>query len=149
MHVYIIELGCLGLTEIFVQDGDLFFVTVGIREERVGIDDAFVEDDFVSLGFFDGGQGFRVGVSFDLVRVVHSDFSRVFFGLRDFVDDVLFEDFVIQLSLPARVEGEPAYLAFDFALMGLVPVILGASGSEFDDVIVGFEFAGEFAEMIS
>ena len=29
-------------------------VAVGIRLEGVGIDDAFVEDDFVSFGFFDG-----------------------------------------------------------------------------------------------
>ena len=109
---------------------------VGIREERVGIDDTFVEDDFVSFGFFDGGQRFRVGISFDLVRVVDSEFPRDVFGLRDLVEDVLFEGFVIQLSLPTRVEGKPAYLAFDFTLMGSVHVILGASGSEFYDMIV-------------
>ena len=62
--------------------------------------------------------------------------TRDVFGLRDFVEDVLFEGFVIQLSLLARVEGEAVYLAFYFTLMGSVPVILGASGSEFDDMIV-------------
>ena len=69
--------------------------------------------------------------------------------IRDFVDDVLFEAFKVQLFLPAGVEGEPAYLAFDFAILGSVSVILGASGSKLDNVVTGFEFAGEFAEMIA
>jgi len=51
--------------------------------------------------------------------------------------------------LPSGVEGETADLAFDFAVLGSVLVILGASGSKFDDMIPGFEFVGEFAEMIS
>ena len=67
----------------------------------------------------------------------------------DFVDDVLFEKFKVQLFLPAGVEGEPAYLAFDFPIFGSVSVILGASGSKLDDVIAGFQFTGEFAEMIA
>ena len=65
----------------------------------------------------------------------------------DFVDDVLFEELKIQLFLPTGDEGEPAYLAFDFPIFGSVSVILGASGSKLDDVIAGFQFAGEFAEM--
>ena len=69
--------------------------------------------------------------------------------IGDFVDDVLFEKFKVQLFLPASVEGEPAYLAFDFAIFGSVSVILGASGSKLDDVVTGLEFAGEFAEMIA
>ena len=69
--------------------------------------------------------------------------------IGDFVDDVLFEAFKVQLFLPAGVEGEPAYLAFDFAILGSVSVVLGASSSKLDDVVTGFEFAGEFAEMIT
>ena len=69
--------------------------------------------------------------------------------IGDFVDDILFEKFKVQLFLPASVEGEPAYLAFDFPIFGSVSVILGASGSKLDDVVTGFEFASEFAEMIA
>ena len=69
--------------------------------------------------------------------------------ISDFVNDVLFEKFKVQLFLPAGVEGKPAYLAFDFPIFGSVSVILGASGSKLDDMIAGFEFAGEFAEMIT
>ena len=58
--------------------------------------------------------------------------------IGDFVDDVLFEDFKIQLFLPAGVEGKPAYFAFDFPIFGSVSVILGASGSKLDDVVTGF-----------
>ena len=70
-------------------------------------------------------------------------------GVDDFIDDVLFEKFKVQLFLPVGVEGEPAYLAFDFTIFGSVSVILGASGSKLDDVVTGFEFTGEFAEMIA
>ena len=69
--------------------------------------------------------------------------------IGDFVDDVLFEEFKVQLFLPAGVEGKPAYLAVNFTVFGSVSVILGASGSKLDDVIAGFEFTGEFAEMIT
>ena len=69
--------------------------------------------------------------------------------IRDFIDDVLFEAFKVQFFLPAGVEGEPAYLAFDFTILGSVSVILGASGSKLDNVVTGFEFASEFTEMIA
>ena len=147
MHVHIIELGGLGLTEIIVELGGLFLVTIGIREERVGIDHAFVEDHFVAFGFFHGGEGLGVGVAFDLVRVVHGDDAWVVEGGGDVIDDVGLEKGKVQLVLTTGVEGEPAYLAFDFAVVGSVAVILGASGGEFHDVVVGFQFAGEFAQM--
>ena len=124
-------------------------VAVGIREEAVGIDDALVDDDFVLVGFFNSGECFGVGVSSDLVRNVQVDLTGVFFGLGDFVDEVGFEEIKVQLRLPTRVEGETADLAFNFPVLGSVPIILGASGSKFDDVIPGFEFISEFAKMIS
>ena len=81
--------------------------------------------------------------------VVHGDDSWFVQGDGDFIDDVGLEKVKVQLVLSTYVEGEPAYLAFDFPLMGLVPVILGASGSEFDDVVPGFQFTGEFTEIIA
>ena len=86
------------------------------------IHDAFVEDDFVSFGFFDGLQGLGVDVAFDLVWVVDSDLSRLVFGVGDLVDDILFEEVKVQLLLSACVEGETAYLAFDFSVFGSVPI---------------------------
>ena len=138
MHVHIIELGCLGLTEIIIELGDLFLVTIGIRKERVGIDDAFVEDDFVAFGFLHGGEGLGVGMTFDLVWVVDTEFPRSLFGFGDLIDDVGLEKVKVQLRLTSGVEGEPAYLAFHFTLVGSVSVILWTSGSEFHDMIVGF-----------
>ena len=58
-------------------------------------------------------------------------------GGGDVIDDVGLEKVKIQLILATGVEGEPAYLAFDFALMGSVAIILGASGREFHDMIAG------------
>ena len=51
--------------------------------ESAGIHDAFVEDDSVSFGFFDGLQGLVVDVPFDLVWVVDLDVSRLIFGFGD------------------------------------------------------------------
>ena len=47
------------------------------------------------------------------------------------------------------VESEATVLAFDFAVIGFVPIILGASRHEFHDVIVGIQFSGELSEVIS
>ena len=81
--------------------------------------------------------------------IVNWNGTRFVAWFGDFVDDVLFEKFKVQFFLPAGVEGEPAYLAFDFTIFGSVSVILRASGSKLDDVVAGFEFGGEFAEMIA
>ena len=83
------------------------------------------------------------------MQIVDSDFPWVVFGFGDFVDDVLFEEVKVQLFLSTCVEGEPAYLAFDFTVFGFVPIILGARGSKLDDAISDFEFAGEFSKMSS
>ena len=114
----------------------------------VAIDHSFVKDHSVSFGFFDRFQGFGVGVSFDLVGIVYGDDSGCIEGYSDFVDDVGFEKVKVQLTLSLRVEGESVYLTLHFPLVSLVPVILGASSSKFNDMVAGFEFAGEFSEMI-
>ena len=115
----------------------------------VGIDHALFEDHSVSLGFFDRFRGFGVGISFDLVGIVYGDDSWFVEGCSDFVDDVGFEKVKVQLGLYSRVEGESAYLTLHFSVLGFVAVILGASGSKLDDVVPEFQFAGEFANIIT
>ena len=80
--------------------------------------------------------------------VVLGDDSWFIHGKGDFIHDVALEKVKVQLVLSTCIEGETAYLAFDFALVGSIAVILGASVSELDNVIVRFQFAGEFAEII-
>ena len=72
----------------------------------------------------------------------------VFFGFRHFRNDVLFEQIKVQWFLSTCVEGETVYLAFDFPVFGSLPIILRAGGTELNDVISCFEFAGEFSQMI-
>ena len=115
----------------------------------VRINHSFVKDHSVSFCFFDRFQGFGVGISFDLVGIVYRDDSGFIEGYSDFVYGVGFEKVKVQLTLSLRIEGESAYLTLHFPLVSLVPVILGASSSKFDDVVAGFEFAGEFSKMIS
>ena len=59
--------------------------------EGVEMDDAFVENDFVSLGFFDHFQGFGVCAPFDHVWIVHRDGLWFFQRFCVFVDDIGFE----------------------------------------------------------
>ena len=40
--------------------------------------------------------------------------------------------------LPANVECEPSHFAAHFAILGFVPVVLGAGGREVDDVVTSF-----------
>ena len=53
------------------------------------------------------------------------------------------------MGFSAHVEGESAYLAFHFSVFGFVGVIFGVSGRKLDDVFPGFQFTGEFAEIIT
>ena len=115
----------------------------------VRFDHSFVKDHSVSLGFFDRFQSFGVGFSFDLVGIVYRDDSEFVQRYSDFIDDVGFKKVKVQLTLSSRVEGESAYLTLHFPLFGLVPVILGTGRSKLDDVVPGFQFTGEFAEVIA
>ena len=51
-----------------------------------------------------------------------------------FVEHVLAHDVLIQLGFSLAVETEATDLAFDFALFGFVPIILGTPRHEFHDV---------------
>ena len=53
------------------------------------------------------------------------------------------------MGFALAVETEPAHLALDFAILGLVAVILGTSRHEFSDVVVRFQFTGELAAVVS
>ena len=90
----------------------------------VGIDDAFVEDHSVSLGFFGRFQGFGVGVTFDIEGIVYGDDSGFIEGYSDFVDDVGFEKVKVQMTLSSRAEGESAYF-----FPPLFPLWFGARNS--------------------
>ena len=52
-------------------------------------------------------------------------------------------------GLSLAVESETTDFAFDFALLGFVPIILGANRHEFFDVIVVLQFFGKLSEVIS
>ena len=117
----------------------------------VGIEAAFVENDFVSLGFFDCFKGFGAGVPFDLVWIVYSyrHGSWLFQRFGDFVDGVCSEKVKVQWVFSGPVEDESAYLKFHYSFLGFVALILSTSGSKLDDVTSGFQFASEFAEIIT
>ena len=113
------------------------------------INDSLVVHQLVTLVVWEGEELVGFGVSDDLVSFDDLGLARLFLRLLDFIENVLTHDVVVQLGFALAVETEPAHLALDFAILGLVAVILGASRHEFGDVIVRFQFTGELTEVVS
>ena len=83
------------------------------------------------------------------IRVDHIDVASFVERVRDLVDQVLTHDVIVQLLSAANVQGEPSHFAADFALTGLVTVVLGTSGGEFCDEVLVIEFVGHLSQEIS
>jgi len=135
----------LGQTQIL----DGFLVAVGVGLERVGIDVPLVVHHLVTLVVGKGVEVVGFGVTHDLLGFDDLGLAWLFLRVLDFVEHVLTHDVIIQLGFALAVETEATDLAFDFVLLGYVPIILGPSLHEFHDVIVGIQFAGELSETVS
>ncbi|XP_044165623.1 uncharacterized protein LOC122949621 [Acropora millepora] len=123
-------------------------VTIRERVERVRIEDPFVVDQFVVFGTGPGAELILFGIPVHAVGLDDGGDTRL--GLRppEFIQGVLLEDLIVELGLSFGVEGETADLAFGFTAGGHVAVVLGSSGTEFDDVVAWVEFIGEITEKI-
>ena len=84
----------------------------------------------------------------NLVSFCHQGLTRFLEWLLDFVQDVLAHDVIIQLALAFTVQTESTNFTFHVTLVGLVAIILGSTRHEFFNVVVGVQFAREFAEVI-
>ena len=122
--------------------------SIGIGLESDDIDDSLVVHQLVTLVVWKGEETVGFGVSDDLVRFDDLALARLFLRLLDFVEDVLAHDLVIQLGSALAVETEPTDLALEFAILGLVAIILRPSRHEFYDVVLGFKITGELAEVV-
>ncbi|XP_044172206.1 uncharacterized protein LOC114972190 [Acropora millepora] len=123
-------------------------VTIRERVERVRIEDPFVVDQFVVFGTGSGAELILFGIPVHAVGLDDGGDTRL--GLRppEFIQGVLLEDLIVELGLSFGVEGETADLAFGVTEGGHVTVVLGSSGTEFDDVVAWVEFIGEITEKI-
>ena len=75
------------------------------------------------------------------VRVDYIDITSLVQWLRDFIDQVLTHDVIVQLLATTDVEGEACDFATHFALTCLVAVIFRARRREFcDDVTSSSSF---------
>ena len=124
-------------------------ISVGIGLESGRVNDSLVVHQLVTLVVWEGEELVGFGVSDDLVSFDDLGLARFFLRMLDFVENVLAHDVIVQLGFALAVETEPAYLALDFPILGLVAVILGTSRHEFGDVVVRFQFAGELTEVVS
>ena len=124
-------------------------ISVGIGLESGRINDSLVVHQLVTLVVWEGEELVGLGVSNDLVGFDDLGLARFFLRVLDFVENVLVHDVIVQLGFALAVKTEPAHLALDFTILGLVTVILGTSRHEFGDVVVRFQFAGELTEVVS
>ena len=82
------------------------------------------------------------------MRVDHGHVASAVEGVGEFVEGVLPQDVVIQLLGAPHVEGEAAHLAFHFASLGPVPIILRAPRGEIHDVVVPFQLVRHLPQVI-
>lgn len=74
-------------------------------------------------------------VSPEEVGINHRNVPSFIQRLRDFVQEILTHDVIVQLLGSTDIECEPCHFTVHSALMGLVTVIFGTSGSEFCDEV--------------
>lgn len=86
-----------------------------------------------------------MSVSRNFMRV--EDRNRAWLILRkaNFIKNVLFEKIKVQLLFATDIETKSTDFEFDFALTRSVAVILGPSGSKFDDGVLLGQFVLELA----
>ena len=111
-------------------------VTVRVGLKGTGIDDSLIVHQLATLVVWIGVEIVSFGVTHDLVRFDDLGLARFLLRLLDFVENVLTHDVII-------------HFAFDFALLGFVPIILGTARHEFFNVIVVLQFTGKLSEVIS
>ena len=123
-------------------------VTIRERVERERIEDPFVVDQFVVFGTGSGAELVLLGIPVHAVGLDDGGDTRLGLRCPEFIQGVLLEDLIVELGLSFGVEGETADLAFGVTAGGHVAVVLGSSGTEFDDVVAWVEFIGEITEKI-
>jgi len=129
---------------------DILRVSVGKRHVSVCVYDTFVEDESVHLGTCSDLEMFGRGISLEEIGVDDGDVTPFVERLSEFVQEIAFHDFVIELLGSSDIEREPTDFATDFTTVGLVAVILRTTGSEFSDVVVWVvEFVGHVSEEIT
>ena len=119
-------------------------ISIGKRGKGHRVYDAFVEDDFVAFGACNVSEMFGGGVPPKEVGVDHIDVASFVQRLLDFVEEVLTHDVIVELLGCPDIQGESPDFAADFALLGLVAVILVAGGREFCDDFAIIEFVRHF-----
>ena len=123
-------------------------VTIRERVERARIEDPFIVDQFVVFGTGLGAELILFGIPVHAVGVDDGGNARLGLRCPEFIQRVLPKDLIVELRLSFGVEGETADLTFGFTAGGHVAVVLGASGTEFNDVVAWVEFIGEVTEKI-
>ena len=139
---------CVYIEDVQVVPAQTGCVVVGKRPKGDRVHHALVEHQSVLLGVGGDLELFGGRMTREKMGVDHGHIASVVEGVGEFIEDVLPQDGVMQLPEAPHVEGEAAHLAFHFATLGLVPIILGAAGGEIHDVVVPFQLVRHFPQVI-
>ena len=123
-------------------------VAVGKRLKGDQVHHALVEHQTVLLGAGADLELFGGRMTREEMRVDHGHVASAVEGVSEFVEDVLPQDVVIQLLGAPHVEGEAAHLAFHFASLGPVPIILGTARGEIHDVVASYQLVRHLPQVI-
>ena len=86
-----------------------------------------------------------MSVSRNFMRVEDRNRAWLIVRKANFIKNVLFEKIKVQLLFATDIETKSTDFALDFALTRSVAVILGPSGSKFDDGVLLGQFVFELA----
>ena len=123
-------------------------VTVRVGLERVHINHAFREHQAIVLVRGSCGQGVLLGVAVNAVGLSDATSASFEEGVEQFVQRILLQHLVVELSSAFGVERKALDFADGFPRAGLVPVILGSTGTELHNVVLTVQFVLEIAQVV-
>ena len=124
-------------------------VSVRVRFEGSGVNNAFVEDESVPFGLRDNSEMLGGWVSPEEIEVHYGGVAPLVERMLDLINQVLTHDVVVELSGSTDIEGEAPDFTAHLSILGFVPVIFRASRSEFCDEVTVIKFICHFPQVVS
>ena len=93
-------------------------------------------------------QGVLFGVAVNAVDLSDATSASFGEGVEQFVQRILLQHLLVELSSAFGVERKTSDFKDGFPRAGLVPVILGSTGTELHSVVLTVQFALEIAQVV-
>ena len=111
-------------------------VTVWVGLKGLGVHYPLVEHQSISFDVGSHFEAFPGRIAGEEVEVHDLDVSTLVLRLHKLFQEILPHYLVFQLLSTSDIEGEPSYFAALVSIFGPIPIVLGASRGEVNDVII-------------